>query len=176
MKRLVVALLCCNVCLAACEREDRTSRGTPVNAKDMPHLDEPRLPVGSATDTLAEEGTHPFERNAYQLSQGKRLFTWMNCVGCHGNGGGGSGPALIDAAWRYGSDIESVVETIRNGRPNGMPSFREKMTDQQIWQVGAYVRSMQGGAPKAASPSRSDGAAARPSEMRLPEALPSARK
>ena len=29
------------------------------------------------------------EQNAYAIAQGKRLFSWYNCVGCHANGGGG---------------------------------------------------------------------------------------
>src|SRR5690606_21238546 len=63
-----------------------------------------------------------YEENAFHISQGKRFYTWFNCVGCHGNGGGGSGPALMDDAWIYGSAIENIAATIREGRPNGMPS------------------------------------------------------
>lgn len=159
----------CALSLAACEREDRNSRSTPVDMKNPPHTREPAMPVGSASEELGEPGTHPFERNAYQLAQGKLLFKWMNCVGCHGNGGGGSGPALMDEKWRYGADIANIAETIRNGRPNGMPSFANKVTDQQIWQLAAYVRSMIGAAPKPAAPARSDDAMPRPSEGRLPE-------
>ena len=35
--------------------------------------------------------------------QGKRLFSWYNCIGCHANGGGGIGPPLMDDEWIYGS-------------------------------------------------------------------------
>src|SRR3712207_8677085 len=34
------------------------------------------------------------------------------------------------------------VQTIREGRPNGMPSFRGRVPDNQIWELAAYVRSM----------------------------------
>ena len=27
-------------------------------------------------------------------------------------------------------------------RPNGMPSFKDKLTNQQVWQLVAFVRSM----------------------------------
>ena len=47
---------------------------------------------------------HPSQTNAYELSQGKRLYDWFNCSGCHADGGGASGPALIDGWWRYGPD------------------------------------------------------------------------
>ena len=43
------------------------------------------------------------EGNAYAVAQGKRLFRWYNCSGCHATGGGGDwGPALMDDKWIYG--------------------------------------------------------------------------
>ena len=81
------------------------------------------------------------------MSQGKQLFTWFNCTGCHANGGGGSGPPLMDDNWIYGGSIENIVATIREGRPNGMPSFRGRIPDDQIWEIAAYVRSMGGNVP-----------------------------
>ena len=83
-----------------------------------------------------------FADNAYQMSEGKRLYSWFNCSGCHANGGGGMGPALIDDEWIYGASVESIHATIRDGRPNGMPSFGNKVPDDQIWQLAAYVRWM----------------------------------
>jgi cytochrome c oxidase cbb3-type subunit 3 len=90
----------------------------------------------------------------------------MNCSGCHSNGGGGMGPALIDDQWIYGSSIENIVATIREGRPNGMPSFRGKITDDQIWQIAAYVVSMGGKVPSAAATSRDDSMSNLPGESR----------
>ena len=62
----------------------------------------------------------------------------------------------MDDAWIYGSQPEQVFATIVEGRPNGMPSFRGKLPDYQIWQIVAYVRSMSGQASKNAAPSRDD--------------------
>jgi cytochrome c oxidase cbb3-type subunit 3 len=97
-----------------------------------------------------------YEGNAYAISEGKRLFEWMNCTGCHSNGGGGSGPALMDDTWIYGSEPQDIYETIVDGRPNGMPSFASRLTTQQVWQLVAYVRTLSGLGPKAARPGRSD--------------------
>lgn len=66
----------------------------------------------------------------------------MNCVGCHAHGGGAMGPALMDDEWRYGGSMTAIVATIDQGRPNGMPSWRGKLTPQQMWQLAAYVRSL----------------------------------
>jgi cytochrome c oxidase cbb3-type subunit 3 len=90
------------------------------------------------------------------MSEGKRLFTWFNCTGCHGHGGGNIGPALMDDEWIYGGEIDEIYLTIAQGRPNGMPAFAGRIPRQQIWQIAAYVRSMGGFGPKAARPSRDD--------------------
>src|SRR5205085_5362362 len=90
------------------------------------------------------DGLSKFERNAYHLSEGKRLFGWFNCNGCHANGGGGSGPALMDAKWLYGRRLEDIVASIRDGRPKGMPAFKRRIPDLQIWELAAYVRSLSG--------------------------------
>ena len=42
------------------------------------------------------------------------------------------------------------------GRPNGMPSFKCRINEDQAWQLVAYVRSMSGWARKDAAPGRSD--------------------
>ena len=60
----------------------------------------------------------------------------------------GIGPALMDADWRYGGSIEQIHASIAQGRPNGMPSFRDKIPDDQIWEIAAYVRTLSGNAPK----------------------------
>jgi cytochrome c oxidase cbb3-type subunit 3 len=96
------------------------------------------------------------ERNAYAMAQGKNLFRWFNCTGCHSNGGGGMGPALMDDKWRYGSSPDDIYASIMDGRPNGMPAFRGKINEDQVWQLVAYVRSMSGWARKDAAPGRND--------------------
>jgi cytochrome c oxidase cbb3-type subunit 3 len=108
------------------------------------------------------------DRNAYDISEGKRLFESWNCSGCHSHGGGGMGPALMDDEWIYGSDPENIVATIVEGRPNGMPSFRGRITNQQLWQLAAYVRSMAGLTPKAPSPGRDDDMQYKVDEQRTP--------
>jgi cytochrome c oxidase cbb3-type subunit 3 len=66
------------------------------------------------------------------------------------------GPALMDSLWIYGSDPANIYATIVQGRPNGMPSFRGKISEQQIWQIVAYVRSLSGLVRADVAPSRSD--------------------
>lgn len=110
-----------------------------------------------------------YQDNAFRVSNGQLYFAWMNCSGCHANGGGGMGPALMDSKWRYGGSLEDIVQTIANGRPNGMPSFAGKMTPQQIWETAAYVRSLSQHVPQSIRGGRMEGlSAGEPSTLRDP--------
>jgi len=80
--------------------------------------------------------------NPDAVNTGKRLFSQYNCSGCHSSGGGGMGPDLMDDVWIYGSRLEQIHQTLVDGRPNGMPSWGEKVPDEQLWQLAAYVRSL----------------------------------
>jgi cytochrome c oxidase cbb3-type subunit 3 len=73
---------------------------------------------------------------------GKALYYSMNCSGCHTNGGGGMGPSLMTGQWRYGGRLEQIRQTIADGRPNGMPSWGARLSDADLWELAAYVRSM----------------------------------
>ena len=153
--KALAALALTALALAGCQREERSFRSSPTESEEKVAL-VPLFPGSSGpTSEISGKGKE-FEGNAYHLAQGKTLYRWFNCVGCHANGGGGSGPALIDDVWIYGGSIENIVHTIREGRPNGMPSFRGKIPDDQIWQIAGYVRSMSGNVPKDAAPSRDD--------------------
>jgi cytochrome c oxidase cbb3-type subunit 3 len=113
----------------------------------------------------------PYENNAWELNQGKRLYTWFNCKGCHADGGGASGPALMRGWWRYGPDEVSIFLSIRDGRPNGMPPFGGRLTTEQIWELTGYVRTIGAWSGKTAAPSRNDEMHGRPSENRAPAAM-----
>jgi cytochrome c oxidase cbb3-type subunit III len=42
------------------------------------------------------------------------------------------------------------------GRPNGMPAWSGRIPEYQIWQIVAFVRSMNGQQPTSATASRQD--------------------
>jgi cytochrome c oxidase cbb3-type subunit III len=159
--------------LAACQREERSYRADPVATETEEKVSLVPLSPGPSNpkNEISGKGKE-FENNAYHMSQGKTLYKWFNCNGCHSNGGGGSGPPLMDDVWIYGGSIENIVHTIREGRPNGMPSFRGKIPDDQIWEIAAYVRSLSGNVSKTAAPSRSDDMNAHPAENSLPTEPP----
>jgi cytochrome c oxidase cbb3-type subunit 3 len=161
---IVLALLLASIVLpAGCEREDRRYREPPPAASRVNSITMSALQPGA---TIPARGTrNPYEDNAWAVSEGKRLYTWFNCVGCHAHGGGDIGPPLMDDAWIYGGSPENIFATIVEGRPNGMPSFRGKIPDQQVWQIVAYVRSLSGQVQKDATQGREDDMSAKQQEQ-----------
>jgi cytochrome c oxidase cbb3-type subunit III len=153
---LLLAVGAPSLALVACDREERQTRGKPI-AQNVPAGNSPdTVYAGNANPPPLNPGFASYERNAPALAQGQQLYLQMNCVGCHFHGGGGMGPALMDDKWRYGGRIDQIAATIAEGRPNGMPAWRDKLTSDQIWQLAAYVRSMSGQVPKDAVSSRAD--------------------
>lgn len=175
-RRILSLLAVCAIAAAllSCEREEHDSRGptAPETGPDVSSITLSDLYAGEPTPPQPDLRRSQFEKNAYHLSEGKRLYTWFNCSGCHANGGGNIGPPLMDEKWIYGSSLENIFATIMQGRPNGMPSFRDKIPEQQVWQIAAYVRSMSGQAPKAAAPGRSDRLNSKPAEQSMPKETP----
>jgi cytochrome c oxidase cbb3-type subunit 3 len=174
--RDVTMVLAVLLALAACKREKREFRPDPIARDEAGEITMVSIAAGPAPPEARGSSSvgAEYEGNAYHLSQGKKLYVWFNCNGCHANGGGDSGPPLMDEKWIYGGAIENVVATIREGRPNGMPSFRGRIPDDQIWEIAAYVRSMGRAVPFDAAPSRNDSLHPRPAENRQPWADPSA--
>jgi cytochrome c oxidase cbb3-type subunit 3 len=163
--RATIALL---LLLTACKREEREFRSDPPVAAALDEVAVMPGGISGAPPAVDRAQGHPFAANAYQLSEGKRLYDWFNCSGCHAKGGGASGPAFTDAWWRYGPDSVSVFVSIRDGRPRGMPAFRNKLTSEQTWQLAYYVRTLGALSPSTAAPSRNDDTHARPAENRGP--------
>jgi cytochrome c oxidase cbb3-type subunit 3 len=149
----------------SCERETRRYKELPAAASRPASIRvsglEPGLPVDE------QPVLSPYQENAYGISEGKRLYQAFNCNGCHAQGGGGIGPALMDEKWVYGSAPDQIYSTIAQGRPNGMPSFARHVPSQQIWQLVAYVQTLSMQVPRDAAPGRSDDLNGIKPELRL---------
>jgi cytochrome c oxidase cbb3-type subunit III len=74
-----------------------------------------------------------------------------NCAFCHGLGarGGGRGPDLTRARKKHGNSDADLFRTINEGVPgtampqNGATQQGVGMTEEEIWQVISYIRSVQ---------------------------------
>jgi cytochrome c oxidase cbb3-type subunit 3 len=131
--------------LAACSDRKTAQQSPPSDIPPRPEVALVQLAPGGGKPAVTRSAeAQTYDGNPEQIAAGHQLFLAFNCVGCHFNGGGGMGPPLMDSKWIYGSSMENIDATIREGRPNGMPSFRAMVTDEQVWQLAAYVRSLSG--------------------------------
>lgn len=154
-KASLAAATVCLLC-AACQRQHRDIRPEPTSLViygDAAREDTLR-PGGPVSPQMVVN--NPYNSSAYDIAEGARLYQWYNCSGCHANGGGGIGPPLIKNHWIYGGEPANLFDTIVKGRPNGMPSWGGRIPAYQIWQIIAYVRSLNGEQPRSATPGRMD--------------------
>ena len=104
--------------------------------------------------TRAEEVRNPFSGDPKAAKAGEFEFRF-NCAFCHGLGarGGGRGPDLTRAHKRHGDSDAELFQNISQGIPgtvmpaNGTNGQGVGMTDDEIWQIIAYLRSIQMQAP-----------------------------
>lgn len=92
---------------------------------------------------------NPFTGNAEAITEGRAIYMQSGCNGCHGMGGGGMGPAILDDNWKFGGDDETLFKLIRGDLPQQtMPAvFGKVLTEEQVWKIIAWVRSIYKGDP-----------------------------
>jgi cytochrome c oxidase cbb3-type subunit 3 len=108
-------------------------------------------------EVLGEEGVEQVIAYVQQLSgqqadaaratAGATHFQTV-CSACHGMDGKGNpllgAPNLTDGTWLYGSDAASIREAVLKGRNNQMPAFEERLGEQRVRLLAAYVLRMTG--------------------------------
>jgi cytochrome c oxidase cbb3-type subunit III len=99
---------------------------------------------------------NPFVGDSKAVTDGAVLFR-QECMFCHGVAarGGMRGPDLTTGSWNHGGADSDLFETISHGIPGtAMPA--NKLTEDEIWQVVTYLRTLQQ-PPTAATGDRSRG-------------------
>ena len=83
------------------------------------------------------------------VAEGRALYFQVGCQGCHGGGGGGGmATSVIDDAWTFGSDDEVLFRLIKGEIPEQtMPTVYSVLTDDEVWQILAFIRSVYAGDP-----------------------------
>jgi mono/diheme cytochrome c family protein len=97
----------------------------------------------------AAKGPLPYTRES--IARGKQFYL-ISCVECHDQDGKGlgrrdfSGTAPADLtdpeAWVYGTTPQAIFTSIREGTKKDMPPFKDRLQDEQIWNVVNFVRSL----------------------------------
>jgi cytochrome c oxidase cbb3-type subunit III len=93
---------------------------------------------------------NPLANDANAAKLGEFEFR-ANCAFCHGLGarGGGRGPDLTRTQKKHGNSDADLFRTINEGvpgtamPPNGATQQGVGMTEEEIWQVISYIRSVQ---------------------------------
>ena len=79
--------------------------------------------------------------------RGAKIFA-DQCVTCHGADGKGNqalgAPNLTDDIWLHGWGEAAITAMINNGKTNQMPAQADKLTEQQIGVLAAYVWGLSG--------------------------------
>jgi mono/diheme cytochrome c family protein len=101
------------------------------------------LPAGFPLSVKPVAIRNPYEGDRNAMTTGGKLFIAYNCLDCHGaEGSGAMGPSFQDGRWHFGGSPGEVFESIYQGRPDGMPAWGGRITNDQIWMLTAYVRSL----------------------------------
>ena len=101
------------------------------------------LPVGFPASGRPLALRNPHEGDKRAIGIGAQLFVAYNCIDCHGaDGSGAMGPSFADGRWHFGGSPGAIFESIYQGRPDGMPQWGGRITNDQIWMLTAYVQSL----------------------------------
>ena len=88
------------------------------------------------------------QADATQAAAGQAHFQTL-CSACHGMDGKGNpllgAPNLTDAIWLYGGDAATLKQTVVNGRNGQMPAWGDKLGEQRVKLLAAYVTKLAAG-------------------------------
>jgi cytochrome c oxidase cbb3-type subunit 3 len=83
--------------------------------------------------------------DATLAAAGKARFEQV-CAACHGVDGRGNpllgAPNLTDGVWLYGGDAATLKTTLMNGRNGQMPAWGDKLGEQRVKLLAAYVTKL----------------------------------
>lgn len=86
-----------------------------------------------------------YDCDSATLEKGKNIFQKI-CFVCHGSDARGDkikgAPSFVEPQWIYGSSLDDIIYTIKNGRSGKMPSHENILTEDQIHILTSYIYSL----------------------------------
>ena len=98
----------------------------------------------------AQSLVNPNEAAQESRAAGRQLYVFM-CRECHGNSGRGDGDMshaggvpsnFTDDVWQHGATDGEIFTVIKEGVTADMQGYADRMSDEQIWNLVNYLRSL----------------------------------
>ena len=106
--------------------------------------DQKYAPLRAEAEKKILEALAALSHDPATIKAGREVFV-ARCAPCHGQQAEGRvGPCLTDDTWLYGGDPKTVLQSIREGRPRGMPKWKTDLSAEEVQNVAAYVLSLSG--------------------------------
>lgn len=117
------------------------------------------LLLPAAALIVAAQPANPFAGDAQAAGVGKGMFR-IYCAPCHGiRGQGGRGPDLTRGVYNSGEHDGDLFHTISAGVPGTeMESYSSILSEDNIWRLVAFIRSLSSGSSTEATPAPGDAA------------------
>jgi mono/diheme cytochrome c family protein len=108
---------------------------------------------GTATNSAGKAPKNPVKSSPQSIEAGQKAYQ-TSCAPCHGAAGKGDGAVaknlavkpsdLTDPKWEHGSTDGEIFVNIRDGigPQMKMKAFKGKVSDQDIWNIVNYLRSI----------------------------------
>lgn len=108
---------------------------------------EPAEPPGQPSAAALE---NPVEATRASLATGRQRYVFL-CRQCHGNRGAGDGDMahaggipsdFTDDVWDHGDSDGEIFTVIRDGVSADMQGYANRLSDEDIWHLVNYIRSL----------------------------------
>lgn len=126
--------------------------GTPLDLSVAKSADASKSIEADAFDRFKQSGSNPYNCNSRAVEAGYSLFL-SACSGCHGHEAEGKlGPGLADDYWTYPQNAtdKGLFETLFGGAQGMMGPQYVNLSNDEMLQIMAWLRSVYQGKPKKA--------------------------
>jgi cytochrome c oxidase cbb3-type subunit III len=91
---------------------------------------------------LPVDGAHKEGQTVDYVAAGKKEFA-ARCAACHGpEAKGGIGPDLTRKEFKFGRTGQAITQSISDGRPGGMPGFKNDLSHEKLESLVKYILSL----------------------------------
>lgn len=106
------------------------------------------LGLSALTLEEAKKLKSPIAYSRKSIAQGRSVFA-RNCVGCHGADGKATVDVVADASdltapetWKNGHTEGEIYRSIYDGQGASMPAFKTQLSQDDMWNLVNFIRSL----------------------------------